>query len=131
VETDALPPFTTAGVLLEALTVHDFQHLAAALDVDASMSALLPGGFHEWNGAVAICAAFERWFGDTDTYEVVDATIGRIGALLELRWRLRLGADRFGDAVMVVEQHVYARTGPAGRISHISLLCSGFWKEHL
>jgi len=28
-----------------------------------------------------------------------------------------------------VEQHVYADTGPDGRIERLFLLCSGFWPE--
>ncbi|HEY3723134.1 MAG TPA: hypothetical protein VGN59_07210 [Acidimicrobiia bacterium] len=122
--------FMAAGALLEALTAHDFRQLEAALDPDATMSALLPGGFREWSGAPDIGAAFERWFGQARRFEVVDASVGHIGSLLELRWRFRLEAARFDDASMVVEQHAFASTGPTGRVRHISLLCSGFWKEH-
>jgi len=124
------PHFAVAGVLLEALAAHDFQGLAAALDVDASLSALLPRGFHQWQGAPDICDRFETWFGDVDQFEVVDASVGLVGSLLQLRWRLRLQGARLGDEPKVVEQHVYATTGPTGRIQHLSLLCSGFWPEH-
>jgi hypothetical protein len=94
------------------------------------MSALLPSGFREWVGAPEIGAAFGRWFGDAHRFEVLDASVGHIGSLLELRWRCRLVAARFDDAPMVVEQHAFASTAPSGRVSHISLLCSGFWREH-
>lgn len=124
------PHFATAGVLLDALASHDFEQLEAALDDDASMSALLPSGFREWAGAAEIGAAFGRWFGDARRFEVVDASVGHIGSLLELRWRCRLEAARFDHAPMVVEQHAFASTGPSGRVCHISLLCSGFWREH-
>jgi hypothetical protein len=124
------PHFATAGVLLEALAAHDFDQLESVLDVDASMSALLPSGFREWVGAPEIGAAFGRWFGDAHRFEVLDASVGHIGSLLELRWRCRLVAARFDDAPMVVEQHAFASTAPSGRVSHISLLCSGFWREH-
>lgn len=111
---------------LHGLVDRDYQQLVDALEPDATMRALLPGGLREWAGAAMIGAAFERWFGDATSYEVADATIGRIGDLHALRWRLRLRAERFGDAVMVVEQQAYAAPGPTGRIAHISLLCSGF-----
>ncbi len=93
------------------------------------MSALLPGGLRQWEGAADIGAAFERWFGDTSSYEVADATVGQVGELCALRWRLRVRAERFGDDAMVVEQVAYAAIGPTGRIARISLLCSGFWPQ--
>jgi hypothetical protein len=124
------PHFAVAGTFLEALAGHDFEGLATALDPDASLSALLPRGFCEWQGASEICARFETWFGDVDQFEVVDASVGLVGALLQLRWRLRLQGARLGEEPKVVEQHAYAAAGPNGRIHHLSLLCSGFWPEH-
>jgi hypothetical protein len=117
--------------LLEALAAQDFAQLEAVLDADASMAALVPGGLRECSGAPAVREAFEGWFGATDRFEVTDASVGQIGALLELRWRIQLEAARFGGAVMIVEQHAYACTGPSGRIHNLSLLCSGFWNSTL
>ena len=57
--------------------------------------------------------------------------MGQVGALLQLTWRLRLKADRLGEEPMIVEQHVYASTGAGGRIERLTLLCSGFWEEHV
>lgn len=125
------PHFAAAGIVLDALAAHDFARFDDALDADASLSALLPRGFRRWQGASEICAQFERWFGDVDRFEVADATVGQVGALLQLSWRLRLKGERFGDEAMIVEQHLYATTGASGRIERLSLLCSGFWAEHL
>ena len=125
------PHFAVAGIVLDALTAHDFARFEDALDADASMSALLPRGFREWQGSSEICAQFERWFGDVDRFEVADATVGQVGGLLQLTWRLRLKGERLGDESMIVEQHVYAATGASGRIERMSLLCSGFWEEHV
>jgi hypothetical protein len=124
------PHFAAAATLLDALTAHDFAHLAAAFDRDATLRALLPGGFREWRGAVEIGEVFEHWFGDVDEFDVADITVGDVGPLLSLRWRLRLRGPRFGDAARVVEQHAYAVTAPTGQIGQMSLLCSGFWREH-
>jgi SnoaL-like domain len=126
----AAPQFAAAGTFLEAMAAQDFDRLTTVLDPDATLSALLPGGFDEWHGSEAISAQFATWFGDTREYEVEDAAIGQVGSLLELRWRLRVRADRRADEVMVVEQHVYAETGPTGRIRTMRLLCSGFRPEH-
>jgi hypothetical protein len=123
------PNFAVVGTFLDALTAHDFAQLAPALDDDAILSALLPRGPVQWHGAPDICAQFERWFGDVDRYEVVDASVGQVGALLQLTWRLRVAGPRFGPDPMIVEQHVYASTGASGRVEQMSLLCSGFQRE--
>jgi hypothetical protein len=61
----------------------------------------------------------------------VDVTVGRVGELLQLRWRVRLQGVRFGGAPMVAEQCAYASTGPSAAIDSIRLLCTGFWNERL
>jgi hypothetical protein len=129
-EPSSAPQFAVAGVFLEALAANDFDRLAGVLDDDASLSALLPRGFCEWHGAAEIGEVFERWFGDVEEFEVADASVGQVGARLQLRWRVRLRGTRLGDDPMVVEQHVYADTTATGRIRSMSLLCSGYCKEH-
>jgi hypothetical protein len=124
------PQFAVAGSLLEALVASDFDRLAALLDSDASLSALLPGGFTEWHGPAAIAGAFEGWFGDVEASELIDASLGQVGRRLQLRWQLRLRGARFGNQARVVEQYAYADTGSNGRIQRLALLCSGFCKEH-
>jgi hypothetical protein len=128
--TSPAPHFEAAGMLLDALAAHDFAALGEALDGAATMCCLLPRGYREMDGPDEITAAFRTWFGDVDRFEVVDASVGQIGDLLELRWRLRVEGGRFEDEVKVVEQHAYATLGDSGRIDHLRLLCSGFWDEH-
>jgi hypothetical protein len=126
------PHFAAAGTVVEAIANHDFARLSETLDEAATMSALLPRGFDEWHGPRDICAAFDKWFGDVDEFEVVDASVGQVGALLHLRWRVRVqGGPRFPDAPKVAEQNVYATTNATGRIDRMRLLCSGFCDEHL
>ena len=125
----ANPHFATAGVLVEALAAHDFEGIAAALEPDATMAALLPHGNVSWEGAAEICAAFATWFGDVEEFEVADVSVGQVGELLQLRWRVRVRGIRFGAEPMIAEQSVYASTGPNARIDRIRLLCSGFWCE--
>lgn len=124
-----IAPFTVGGVVLDAVTAQRFELLAPALETDASLLALLPEGSSSWEGSNEIVGVFQRWFADADCYEVLDASVGQIGALLALRWRLRLAGGRLGPAVKVIEQHVYAAPGPSGRISRLSLLSSGYWEE--
>jgi hypothetical protein len=126
----ALPaPFEAAGALLDAVCARDFDGIAEALQPDATMSALLPRGFREWTGAESIASAFATWFGDLDRFAVADAAVGKVGPLVQMSWRLRVGGGRFEAASKVIEQQVFAGVGADGRIHHVSLLCSGFWDE--
>jgi hypothetical protein len=124
------PQFATAGLFIERLTAGDFDRLALALEHDVVLSALLPRGFREWEGRDAVCGAFATWFGGFDEFEMLDASVGQVGARLQLRWRLHVRGGRLGSEDFVVEQHCYADTGPNGRIQHMALVCSGFCKEH-
>jgi SnoaL-like domain len=126
-----VPLFSVAGALLEGLAAQDFSRIAATLDGDAHLTALVPSGFKEWHGAEQIGATFRRWFGDVDDFDLVDASVGEVGQRLHLRWRIRVQSPRFGAGWFVVEQQVYADTGPDGRIAEMFLLCSGFCREPL
>ena len=123
----AAPP--VAGDFLEGLATQDFARLGATLADDAYMTGLVPSGLKEWDGPEQIVAIFRRWFGEVVAFDLVDAVVGGAGPRLHLRWRVRVRAGRLGDGWFVVEQQVYADTGPDGRIERLSLLCSGFWPE--
>jgi hypothetical protein len=116
-------------VFLERLATFDFNQLGAALEEDATLRALLPRRFREWEGREAVCEAFTGMLGGMDEYAVLDATVGLIGTRLQLAWRLRVRGGRLGPEAFVVEQQAYADTGPSGRIQYMSLVCSGFCKE--
>ena len=126
-----VPLFSVAGAFLEGLAAQDFSRIAAALSDDARLTALVPSGFKQWQGAEQIGATFRRWFGDVDDFDLVDASVGEVGQRLHLRWRARVQAARLGVGWFVVEQQVYADTGSDGRIAELFLLCSGFCREPL
>jgi len=121
--------FTVARAFLDGLAAQDFSRIAATLDDDAHLCALLPRGPAEWDGPDHISAAFRQWFGEVDRFELVDAVIGDVGPRLHLHWRVRVQAEERGDGWLVIEQQVYADAGPHGLLSRLSLLCSGFQRE--
>jgi hypothetical protein len=123
------PRFAVARSFLEGLAVQDFAQLGDALTPDARLRALLPRGPMEWTGAEVIADQFARWFGGTETYELVDAAVSEIGRRLHLHWRLRLQADRLGTGWFTVEQQVYADADDGGRIAQLDLLCTGYRRE--
>jgi hypothetical protein len=125
----AVPQFALAGSFLEGLAVQDFARLGRALAADARMRALVPSGLREWSGADAIADRFAYWFGDTQDFDLVEATVGEVGGRLHLHWRMRLRAERLGAGWFTVEQQVYADTDDSGRIAGLDLLCTGYRPE--
>ena len=125
----AEPAFAAAGLFLEQLAARDFAGLKVALEPDATLKALLPRGFCEWEGREEVCDAFAGMLGGTEEYAVLEATVGLVGTRLQLAWRLRVSGGKVGPHNHVVEQQSYADPGPTGRIRSISLVCSGFCRE--
>jgi hypothetical protein len=120
--------WSVAGLLLEAIAARDFERLADCFEPAATMRALLPRGPVELHGAAEIVGAFQRWFGDAEGFEVLDATVGDVGSRLHASWRLRAHPTPSGDDRWhVIEQQVYAHAGE--RIDSLDLLCSGFIPE--
>jgi hypothetical protein len=124
-----VPQFALAGVFLEGLAAQDFSRLGDALAADARLRALLSPGLREWTGASVIAGQFGHWFGDTQDFELVEATVGEVADRLHLHWRLRLRAERLGPGWFTVEQQVYVDTGASGRITGLDLLCTGYRRE--
>jgi hypothetical protein len=124
-----VPQFALAGAFLQGLAAQEFGQLGGALAADAHLRALLPPGLREWTGAAAIAGQFAHWFGDTEDFELIEATVGEVGGRLHLRWRLRLQAGRLGAGWFTVEQQVYADTAADGRIARLDLLCTGYRRE--
>jgi hypothetical protein len=124
-----VPESASAGSFVEGLAAQDFAKLGGALAAGACLRALLPSGLREWVGAEVIADRFARWFGDTEDFELVEATAGEVGGRLHLHWRLRLRAERLGSGWFTVEQHAYADTGGDGRIAWLDLLCTGYRPE--
>jgi hypothetical protein len=124
-----VPESAPAGSFLAGLAAQDFAQLGGALAADACLRALLPSGLREWAGADAIAHRFERWFGDTEDFELVEATVGEVGGRLHLHWRLRLQAERLGSGWFTIEQQAYVDTDESGRIAGLDLLCTGYLPE--
>ena len=115
-----------AGAFLQGLADQDFDALIGTLAADARLRALVPKGPREWTGGEEIAGQFARWFGDTRGFELVEATLGEVGGRLQLRWRLRLRAERLGAGWFTVEQQAYGDAGEDGRLARIDLVCTGY-----
>jgi len=125
----AVPQFALAGSFLESLAAQDFTRLGGALAAGIRLRALLPAGPAEWAGAEAVAGRFTRWFGRTEDFELIEATVGEVGGRLHLHWRVRLRAERLGPGWFTVEQQAYADTDGSGRIVALDPLCTGYRRE--
>jgi hypothetical protein len=121
--------WSIAGLFLEALTTRDYERLAATLHQEVRFRALLPPGPSEWHGRAEATDILRSWFGKSDRFEVVDATVGEIAGRLQMTWRIRLQPAPFdiGDGWHVIEQHAFADVGES--IEALDLVCSGFRAE--
>src|SRR3984885_2576712 len=108
--TTAVPQFARAGSFLEGLAAQDFARLGGALAADACLRALLPSGFREWTGADAIADRFAHWFGGTQDFDLVEATVGEVSGRLHLHWRLRLRAERLRAGRVILETQAHPQT---------------------
>jgi len=122
------PMAVVVETFIEALAAQDFARVGSLFSDDVHLRALLPAALREWDGPAGVEAAFTRWFGDTQAFEVVDTEAGVIGARLCLRWRVRLQAERVGPGWRVVEQQAYADLD-GDRLSSLSLVCTGYLAE--
>ena len=112
--------------LIAALEERDFGRLADTFAPDVRMRALIPPGPIELAGAEPAVARFAAWFGDSEVFELVRSGSDAIGDRLHVFYRLRV--KRPGDALKVIEQHLFG-TLDRGRISALDLVCSGFRPE--
>src|SRR5215472_10171871 len=102
------PRWEIAGQFLDALARRDFPELESCLNTNVRFRALVPRGPIEANGAAEAVALFRKWFGEDDTFDVIDAAIGQMGPRIYLRWQLRTGAAGDPSSFRLVEQHAFA-----------------------
>jgi ketosteroid isomerase-like protein len=133
--TDPTPPsvdprrLEVVGRFIDGLVARDFDAVAGTVTDDVVFRALLPRRVLDLEGPDATRDAFVGWFGTAERWEIVEAVVGEVGDLLHLRWRIRLTKPELGDGTFVVEQQMYAESAAEGRLSRVSLLCSGFKAE--
>lgn len=110
------------GAFVERLATRDFEGLAARLDPDVHLRAIVPSGPEEQVARLAAVRRFTAWFGGALRFELVDR---RIEPFVD-RWLVtyRIELDE-GDGPRLVEQHLFCDLG-AELIERIDLLCSGF-----
>jgi hypothetical protein len=128
-QADTSARWSVGGLFLETLANRDYTRMAAALEPNVRLRAMLPPGPMAIDGVGAVTDAFGSWFGGAEDFELVDATVGEVGKRLHLTWRIRLRPAPFGigDGWHVIEQQAYADATET--IHALDLLCSGFQPE--
>jgi hypothetical protein len=105
---------------LGALGRRDFEAVGACFAAEAQLRAIVPPGIREDEGAEAIAARFERWFGETG--ELVDSSTDAVQDILRLRYVVRESDPASGPTVF--EQTAYAEVA-GGVITKMRVACSG------
>ena len=123
------PDLADTRALVRGLVAQDFTAVGDALAPHVHLRALLPAGLREWMGVDVVADRFERWFGDTERFDLVEAIAGEVGGRTHLRWRFRLQARRLGTGTFVVEQAAYADVEVGAGIARLDLLCTGYLLE--
>lgn len=123
------PGLAVARLFLGGLVVQDFVTVAHAMAPDVRLRALLPGGLSEWTGRDIVTGRFERWFGDTEQFDVIDASAGEVGGSVHVWWQFRLQAQRLGPGSFLIEQTAYADVEEPAGIVRLDLLCAGYRPE--
>jgi hypothetical protein len=121
--------FAVAGRFIDGLAARDFDAVAGTLATDVTFRALLPKKVLDLAGRTAVRSVFDTWFGGAERWDLLEAVVGEVGGRIHLRWRLRLTNPDVGPGTFLVEQQVYADTGPDGRLIDVALLCTGYRRE--
>lgn len=110
---------------LSAILDRAFADLAATLDADVRMRALVPPGPFELIGAAAVTAQFEHWFGGGHEFTVCSHGMELSMPRARLHWTVqRRGAAK--DPLLTAEQRCLVTA--TDRITTIDLMCTG-WAE--
>ena len=107
---------------VQAIALRDFSLLESVLDANVQFRALIPPGVREATTPSGTRECIERWFSDSDEFEMVSNSVRAVGDRIHATYRLH---GREDGARYVCEQQLYASVGKAG-IEKLDLMCSGF-----
>ena len=111
-----------AAELVDALAAQDFERLETLFSPDVRFRALVPPGLREEATAAGAAARMRGWFGDCDPLELLESEVEPVADRTHVRYRFQAREE---GKWRVVEQEAYL-DAEDGRISDISILCSGF-----
>jgi TusA-related sulfurtransferase len=116
----------TGEDLVVALSDRDSERLEACFHPEVRMRALVPSGFQELEGALAVARRLNSWFVEAESIEVLEKNVYRVADRLHIRYRFR---ERYSDGESeIIEQNAYCDLRE-GQIVAIDLLCSGLRPE--
>jgi hypothetical protein len=115
-------PRHVAAALLTALTHRDFDTIEGLFSPDVRFRALVPTGVKEAHDSAGAVAYLRAWFGGSQFFDVVDSGVEEVGRRRRVWYRFRL--DRDGRRCVIDQEGFCDVT--EGRVSDLSLVCSGF-----
>lgn len=127
---DEAVSLAVAGRFIDALVARNFDAVVSTMSDDVTFRALLPARILDLDGTGAVRSTFERWFGGSQRWELVEAVVRDVGGRIHLHWRIRLTNPDAGPGSFIVEQQIYADAATDGRLRDVALLCSGYRPEN-
>lgn len=110
-----------ATEFLDALARQDWVAVQSVLDKRVSFRVLTPRALREAADDSGAMAWLTRWFGDSDHLTVLHSDSSMLHDRIGISYRFRVHKDGW----YVIEQRGYADVVD-GRITSLSLVCSGF-----
>jgi SnoaL-like domain len=111
-----------AEAFVDALRARDFATMTTVLAPNVRFRALVPSGLREAGSAIDAAAWFDTWFGAAERFEIVDASVEDFAGRQRISYRL--GVVRNGGPEVLDQEGFCDVAG--GRITDLSLVCSGF-----
>ncbi len=109
-----------------ALSDRNSERLEACFHPEARMRALVPSGFQELKGRLAVVDRLNSWFAEAESIQVLEKNVYRVGDRLHVRYRFR---EHYSDGESeIIEQEAYCGLRE-GQIATMDLLCSGHRPE--
>lgn len=116
-------------LFIEALVARRWDDIGACLEPDVRFRAVVPNEtspFRDWTGPDETLAQLQRWFADSDVFEIDAQAVESVADVTHAWYRFHgHGHGDKPDGWYAVEQHVYFEVGER-RISQMRLVCSGF-----
>ena len=110
--------------LLDAIAARDFDGLEACFTPDARMRVLTPRALRELSSASEAVERFRAWFGDLESFELVDCDLENVADRVRIRWHTR---GRDADKGWQENDHTgYAELDGRGLIVALNVSCAGF-----
>jgi len=107
---------------LDALAERDFARMEKLFHPQVRFRGLVPPGIREGATAAEARSWFQRWFGSTDVFTLIEVSTDQVADRLHIAYRAHVQSQQIWQEIA---QQVYCSVEQE-QITDLALLCSGF-----